>query len=278
MKLKKILFIISISLIMFISLNVNVYADMGPKPKTIINITGIEGKYVAAFASKKAYGPNFDYQFWCDNYKDSEYNYIQYNPIMEYSDEDGFKWITTYYICEGESEIGFYYYRPKEFKLIIYKDDKLYKVTDIINCYAFTSKYEINFNANNQTIKIKNTYPYFKEILLFILRLSITFAIEIGLFFLFRLYTKRNIFVVGITNIITQVLLNIILNLELYFNGSLSAIFLYILLEFLILIIEPIIYVIFTRNKNKFLVLLYGILANILSFVIGGILLTFITI
>lgn len=278
MKLKKVLLIISITLIIFISINIPVQADMGPKPKTIINITGIEGEYVAAFASKEAYGPNFDYQFWCDNYKDSEYNYLKYNPIMEYSDEDGFKWITKYYKCEGESEIGFYYYRPKEFKLVIYKDDKLYKVTDIINCYAFTSKYEINFNANNQTIKIKNTYPYFKEILLFILRLSITLAIEIGLFFLFRLYTKRNILVVGITNIITQVLLNIILNLELYFNGSLSTILLYIILEVFILIIEPIIYIIFTRNKNKFLVLLYGILANILSFVIGVILLLCITI
>lgn len=278
MKLKKVLLIISITLIIFISMSIPVQADVGPKPKTIINIAGIEGEYVAAFASKEAYGPNFDYQFWCDNYKDSEYNYIKYNPIMEYSDGDGFKWITTYYKCEGDSEIGFYYYRPNIFKLVIYKDDKLYKVTDEIECYAFTSKYEINFNANNQTIKIKNTYPYFKEVLLFILRISITLAIEIGLFIIFRLYTKRNILVVGITNIITQVLLNIILNLELYFKGSLSTILLYILLEVIILIIEPIIYIIFTRNKNKFLVLLYGILANILSFVIGVLLLLCITI
>lgn len=278
MKLNKVLLIFIISLIIILTVNIPIQADMGPKPKTIINITGIEGEYVAAFASKKANGPNIDYQQWCEYFKDNESFYIKYNPIMEYSDEDGYKWITTYFKCEGKSEVRFNYYRPKEFKLVIYKDDKLYKVTDEINCYAFTSKYEINFNESNQTIKIKNTYPYFKEILLFILRLSITLAIEIGLFFLFRLYTKRNILVVGITNIITQVLLNIILNLELYFNGSLSAILLYILLEFIILIIEPIIYVIFTRNKNKFLVLLYGILANILSFIIGAILLTFITI
>lgn len=278
MKLKKFLFIISISLIMFISLDVNVYADMGPKPKTIINITGIEGEYVAAFAAKNASGPNFDYQSWYKAYQEGYNHHIDYNPIMEYSDEDGYKWITTYYKCEGDSEISFNYYRPDIFKLVIYKDDKLYKVTDVIECYAFTSKYEINFNDNNQTIKIKNIYPYFKEVLLFILRISITLAIEIGLFFLFRLYTKRNILVVGITNIITQLILNVVLNVYLYFCGSLSALFVYFYLEIFILLIETNVYLIFTRNKNKFLVLLYGILANILSFVIGAILLAYITI
>ena len=130
----------------------------------------------------------------------------------------------------------------------------------------------INFEVYsiiNKEIKIKNTYPYYKEVIEFILRLAITLAIEIGLYFLFRLHTKRNFKIVMIVNIATQLLLNIIINLGTFYQGELYALIILILCEMAIFILEPIIYIILMRKKNKLLIALYGIIANVLSFAIG---------
>lgn len=247
------------------------FADTGPKPSIYIKIEGIEGKYVAGFAAKETLGPNFDYE----SYKEGYYDYLQYNPIMEYKDEEGFKWITRYYECEDDFEISFTYYAPEVFKLIIYKDGKLYSSTKSIEKYAYASYYTIDFNTNtiiennNIEYEINNTYNYGKEILNLILRIILTLLIEFILFFLFRLYTKHNFKVVLITNLITQILLNIILNLKYYYDGLLSAYAILILLEIGILILETIVYKIFLKDKSKLLITIYPIIANILSFIIG---------
>lgn len=247
-------------------------ADMGPKPSIYITIKGIEGNYTAGFASLEAYGPNFDYEYYKEHEKDQ---YLEYNPIMEYKDEEGFKWITKYYECEGETDISFTYYAPDVFKLIIYKDGKLYSATKSIEKYAYAAYYTIDFASssnienNTQNYAIKNSYNYTKEILNLILRIVLTLIIEFALFFIFRLYTKHNFKVVLITNLITQILLNIILNTYYYYNGQISSYFILILLELGILIVETIIYELFLKDKNKICITLYPIISNISSFIIG---------
>ena len=79
--------------------------------------------------------------------------------------------------------------------------------------YAYATYYEIDFSTGTITtpedITIKKTYNYGGEILGFIVRVTITLIIEIGFFFLTHLFTKHNFKVVVITNVITQLLLNI---------------------------------------------------------------------
>lgn len=265
-----------ILMFLFISFNTTVNADMGPKPSIHIKITGIEGDYVVAFAATNAYGPNFDYESYSEMIENNEgYYFLQeYNPIMEYYDNEGFKWITHYSICNGEDEVSFTYYRPEIFKLVIYKNDELYKVTDAIDCYAFNSYYKMDFS--NEKIKIYNTYQYHIEILKLLFRIVLTLAIEVGLFLLFKLYTKRNLLVFIFVNIITQIGMNICLNITSYFNGGLYAIFLLFICEVVIILLEPILYLIFMKEKNKWIIILYGIIANILSFVLGLIILLYI--
>ena len=64
MKIKKLLLLLTLSLVIFISCSISVNADMGPKPAIYIDIVGIEGEYVAAFVAKEARGPNMDYEDW----------------------------------------------------------------------------------------------------------------------------------------------------------------------------------------------------------------------
>lgn len=275
--MKKIKIIFSVIVFIFLfSITTNVDADMGPKPASYVTIKGIEGDYVACFAAKEAWGPNFDYEAWIEY----EMDYLQYNPIMEYKDDEGFKWITHYYECSGEDEISFTYYCPNEYKIVIYQNGQFLIATEALEMYAFATYYEIDFSTGTvttpQDIKVTKTYDYFGEVLNLIIRIVLTLAIEIGLFYLFRLYTKRNFMVVLIVNLITQIFLNVAVNISLYNSGSLNALFLLFGLEFIILIVEFIAYQILLKDKKRWAIILYPILANIFSFICGVIIFNFI--
>ena len=275
--MKKIKIIFSVIVFIFLfSITTKVDADMGPKPASYVTIKGIEGDYVACFAAKEAWGPNFDYEAWIEY----EMDYLQYNPIMEYKDDEGFKWITHYYECSGEDEISFTYYCPNEYKIVIYQNGQFLIATEALEMYAFATYYEIDFSTGTvttpQDIKVTKTYDYFDEVLNLIIRIVLTLAIELGLFYLFRLYTKRNFMVVLIVNLITQIFLNVAVNISLYNSGSLSALFLLFGLEFIILIVEFIVYQILLKDKKRWAIILYPILANIFSFICGVIIFNFI--
>lgn len=265
--MKKMLIVFFLIIMTFL-ININISADMGPKPASFVTIKGIEGEYVACFAAKKADGPNIDYETWL-----LYHDYIEYNPIMEYEDEEGFKWITRYYECNGETEISFTYYCPEEYKIVIYQNDEFLIATEAIEMYAFSTYYEIDFSTgsaiNVHDITIIRTYNYSSEIINLIVRIILTLVIEIGLFFLMRLYTKRNFNVVLLTNLLTQIFLNIMVNIRLFNSGSLSAIILLFSLEVLILIFEALVYQVFLKDKNRIIIVLYSIIANALSFGCG---------
>ena len=201
-----------------------VNADMGPKPASYITIKGIEGDYVACFAAQNAFGPNIDYEMWLE-YQDESWTQ-EYNPIMEYKDEEGFKWLERYYTCHDESKISFTYYCPDIYKIVIYQNDELYMATEALEMYAYATYYEIDFSTGTintpKDIKVTNTYDYLGEILGLLFRIVATLAIEIGVFYLFRLYTKRNLNVVLIINLITQIFLNVAVNVINYTSGILT--------------------------------------------------------
>ena len=254
-----------------------VNADMGPKPASYITIKGVEGDYVACFAAQNAFGPNINYEMWLE-YQDESWAQ-EYNPIMEYQDEEGFKWIERYYTCHDESKISFTYYCPDIYKIVIYQNDELYMATEALEMYAYATYYEIDFSTGTintpKDIKVTNTYDYLGETLGLLFRIVATLAIEIGVFYLFRLYTKRNLNVVLIINLITQIFLNVAVNVINYTSGILSAILLLFLLEFIILIVEFIAYQILLKDKNRFLIILYPIIANLLSFGLVFVILTY---
>ena len=101
------------------------------------------------------------------------------------------------------------------------------------------------------------------------IRVVLTLALEIGLFYLFRLYTKWNFRVVVIVNLITQIALNVAVNIMQFFSGALAAIFLLFVLEFEILMVEFIAYQILFKDKKRWKILLYPVLANAISFACG---------
>ena len=176
-------------------------------------------------------------------------------------------------MCNGEEEISFTYYCPSVYKIVIYQNNEFLIATDALEMYAYSTYYEIDFSSgtivSKDNIKVTNTYDYFKEISNLVIRVILTLAIEIGIFYLFRLYTKRNFYVVLIVNLLTQIFLNVTVNVTLYTSGSLSAMLLLFSLEFIILLIELIAYQMLLKDKKRWVIIIYSLVANILSFGCG---------
>ena len=82
---------------------------------------------------------------------------------------------------------------------------------------------------------------------------------------LFKIKQKDQLVYIAIVNTITQIGLNILLNIINFYKGQWAFVFYYVLLEIAIIIIEAIFY----RKKLQKIALPYACIANVLSFVFG---------
>lgn len=95
----------------------------------------------------------------------------------------------------------------------------------------------------------------------------------IALLFGFR--AKKQLLIIGAVNIVTQPILNILLNVINYNQGSMMFVFHYVWMEALVFLIEAVVYSAFlhkyssTKPTKKWLVPLYALSANAVSFGIG---------
>lgn len=290
--------IVSLSVFMaiftlFMSTSVVVHADTGPKPDMQIEICNLpKSDYIVAYATKyKEYmgphhsfipGDTSDKHYGETNFGDVEDLTIVYNNVTL---PEGWYLcdISSFYSNSTDLLIKSGYMWPTEFILIIYdKVSNEYYLTEETKTYAFHSyfKYDMNDYKNTsitleKKIVLEKSYKYGKEILTFMLRLLITLGIELLLALLFK-FDKKSFVIIAITNAVTQIGLNIALNLTAYFNGkSVFYIYYYILIELLIVVVEAVVYrLLCKRGKDgtKKWIISYAILANVLSFVIGVIL------
>ena len=180
-----------------------------------------------------------------------------------HKDNEGYRWIGEYFECNGKEEISLRIYFEEDFKVIIYKDNQLYKVSDKLDFYSYDSYYKIDLSSNDMIVK--NSYNYFGNILLLIFRIVLVLSVEIGLLFLLKMYTKRNFIVTLILNVIGQLFLNIYVFISLYFNGTSSGIFTLLLVGLQVFIVQFIAYQFLLKKKHRLLIILYPILASVIS-------------
>lgn len=260
-------------LMLVFSVQTSVSADMGPKPFVTVEIIGLEdANYTATLISKEATGPYSNY----DEYLEYEDYWLEYDPIMEYEDIDGYRWVGIHWEMQGNGEFSWSYYPPNDFKVLIMTEEGQYYTTNVLERYAFGSYYKVDVSeAINGELDaviivddVEQNYNYSKEIVSFVIRLILTIVIEIGIALLFGFRKKPYILTILIVNLITQIFLNAILNITTYYSGQFTAIALFIFTEFIVLMIELIFYVsYFKTQKSK--AVFYTILANLISFVAG---------
>lgn len=122
--------------------------------------------------------------------------------------------------------------------------------------------------------------PWWRQPVLVCLRLALTLVIE-GLVFLLCGYrTKRSWLVFLCTNLVTQLFVNLAILFLAGPFGNMHAVgqvflFIYLPMEVLVLVVEIIAYRKLLREKDKLTATISAIAANLLSWLLGGLLLTY---
>lgn len=299
-------------------------ADTGPKPSVRVTFEnmGNELCYGTLLSKTPSTGPA---RAW-DGTEDGKYIYegadeAVWRAFTEFKDEDGFYFLQWFWRADENKALNWTYYPPQTFKILLYYPDRATKsgaadnsagggtgdsettaasgafcVSDVLKRYAFHSYYFVNMrNVQSETIgtiaKISATqsYDYSAEILGFFVRFIVTLGVETLLALAFGLRTKRAFLTVLAANSVTQVALNILLNVQLHFNNVYEVFPLYFFAELLVFVAEAALYCfILGKRKNggengsadenggkaaivysKKRLILYALTANLISFCIG---------
>ncbi|MGD9605374.1 MAG: hypothetical protein AB7V00_04400 [Bacilli bacterium] len=273
MKPLKIMLLIFLSLLLTSTFSLTVNADVGPKPFVNMEIIGMgDQTYTATLISKEASGPNFFYE----DYLEFGDPWMDYHPIMEYEDSEGYRWIGQHWELSGDDEFSWSYYPPDNFKLIIMTDNDIIFTTGVLERYAFGSYFQADVSSavdgvisNLKIIEaVTPNYDFLKEIAAFMFRLLLTLAIEVGIALLFGFRKKKELYAIFFVNIITLVFLNAMLNITTYYHGEFLAVAFYIIGELIVFIVESVFYV-FYFYEHRLKAFLYGLIANISSFAAG---------
>lgn len=284
-------------------------ADMGPKPSVNIELNCIddgEEYYATLLSQNPLNGPYIAFEKMKSDYEEEKTkgNYEEYdsfddffldsfgteedlnilNLLSEFDDPDNFYLIDWYRKCSGSTTLYFGYYPPSTFKVLLYfvRENK-FVVSQICEQYAFSNYYKMDVNINEiiasgttEPISVSKNYNYTREILLLIARIIITIVIELALALSFKYRTKKALVCIGVTNLFTQIILNVLLNIKKYKQGWLAFVFTYLGVELIACIIESITYAFCAKkyvfgeeNKSVGKAIGYAIVANVISFGVG---------
>lgn len=294
--MKKLKRLILISLLFALNFAVFANADTGPKPSVRINFEnlGDELCYGTLLSETDSYGPS---SAWDGTEEDARYNDNQYydwseldyetwKAFVEYEDTDGFYFLQEGWRVDETKELAWTYYPPAKFKILLYfPESDSFAVSGIYERYAFDSYFTVDMSgieinavdyneelSNNNNLYAEKSYDYFDEIMSLIGRIVITIAIEVGIALLFGFGSKKTLIFITAVNAVTQIILNVLLNLINYKSGQMAYVAFYVMAELAIIVFEAVSYSIFLRilgEDKKVLPVVYAVVANAVSFGAG---------
>ncbi len=291
-----IIFILAISIISF-SITL---ADTGPKPTSYIEITGIDEDYYFDLLIEYDYEVPILSSLEIQEQLSWEYYSDIYPTVLNgYQDDDGFASYTLYTSMPhtisqldnpDEYLIG-YFSAPSVFKIVIVTESNEIYISDIINKTYFSASFVFDISLNSISEEehtsyvydgdnyfdvyynvgdVNQGYPIIQMIIFAIVGLIVTLIFEIGILYLFKYRNHRTFKIVFYTNIATQLFLNLFIIFSYYIWYIIIDSFgLLIIGEFLVFMIEIVIYSYFIKENHKVNMSLYAIIANAASFVLG---------
>ncbi len=274
--MKKLWLLVNIVLIVIILFTSIAGADVGPKPSLEIIVRGMDTD-----------------KYWLDLLvtDDANFSWLEIteeerkkvSKLIEYRDEDGFHpalLVGTKVPLSGDlkgekQKDGSYLHLfgyvgvPDIFKIVILKKDGTLIISEKIERKQFQSVVE--FDIKN--LKTAEKIPWCNISIGFLIRLALTLLIEIFIAIMFGFTLKKSLKIILITNIITQVILNILVFSSDITGGLFAAIITFILAEIFIVIAEVIVYLNLLTQKSKLRRLIYAVSANLVSLSAGFMLL-----
>ena len=276
--LRKVLSLL-ICLILVLNLPVTAKADIGPKPSVRITFTGIEGEtyYGTLLSERRSTGPATAWDGY-EEYRDwkPESEKSIWEKFIAYEDTDGYYFLQEWWDCSETNQLNWTYYPPTPFKILLYfpETDSFY-VSDIYERYAFDSYFSVDLSEySTSPITARQSYDYTWEVISLVARIVLTISLELAIALLFGYREKKALGFLAIVNVITQVVLNVALNIINYRSGSMGFTFAFICMEILVFAIEAITYkAVLHRYSEKEKVnrrgVTYALVANTASFAIG---------
>jgi hypothetical protein len=268
-------------------------ADMGPKPSVVIDFEGLSGEsyYVTLLSSTPSTGPysalsflkqdnpSIDEKEW---YYGDEKDYPIYLRFLEYQDTDGYYFLQYFQNCSETHQFSWTYYPPPDFKILLYFPEKdSFVVGGPVERYAFSSYFsatvlqEVRSNTEYyDNMDISRSYDYSGEMLSLAARIVLTIAVEMLIALLFVFRKKKQLVFILMVNLVTQIALNIALNIINFNYGSMAFVFAFVLLELAVFIIEAILYTGFLGKLGETILpkwkpITYALVANVVSFAVG---------
>ena len=278
---KNMKFLTSCLLIMFLFPQL-VSADSGPKPSVNITFENMSDElcYGTLLSEDESTGPA---SVWNGNENDIWDNGLDreiWQAFVDYEDADGYYFLQWGWQVNETKELVWGYYPPSPFKILLYyPESDTFIVSGIYERYAFDSYFTVDMSGVTDEITATKSYDYSVEIVSLLCRIVLTILLELGVAWLFGFRSKKQIGVILGINLVTQVVLNVLLNLINYKNGAFAFIFYYIEFEFIVFAIEAVVYAILLKRISEEKIstgeaVCYAFVANIVSFVAGGVIAT----
>ena len=222
------------------------FADTGPKPSAAFTFTGMpdEDYYVTMLAEVDHYGPHRIYQegddlpYVLEAGRDDP-AYPAWQKLVDYKDADGYYFLDDLFEqCHGDDEASWHYFPPERFKLLLYfPESDTFLCSTVTERYAFDSVYRLDLGGKSPaeiaalTLTDPNGNPLpsgrddetaigevtldksdgtHQQIIGFFGRLGITLVIELALAWGWKYRKGSQLLFIGIVNLITQCLLNVL--------------------------------------------------------------------
>ena len=264
-------------IMVFAMFPITAHADTGPKPSVRINFEnmGEEVCYGTLLSKTDSTGPS---SAW-DGNPEHIYNYDLdmdiWQAFVDYEDADGYFFLQEGWLCSESKELNWTYYPPSSFKILLYYPElDTYTVSGIYERYAFDSYFRVTMDGLEIKSVDDKAYDFTWELISLACRVVVTIALELAIALLFVLRQKKLIMTILGVNVVTQIGLNVALNIINYNRGAYMFVFCYVLLEILVFIVEAVAYTVLFRKGSepqisKKRTVSYALIANIVSF-IGG--------
>ncbi len=287
---KKMIFSIICIVILIAAFSVTANADMGPKPSVRITFEslGDELCYGTLLSKNKSTGPasvydgEIDYAVHSGNYDWANLDYETWKTFVEYKDSDGYYFLQEGWRVDETKSLAWTYYPPSSFKILLYfPESNTFITSGIYETYAFDSYFTINMSDMSDILIAEKSYDFTWELISLFARIVFTIVLEIGIAILFGYKNRKQLLIISCVNITTQIILNVLLNIINYLNGSLAFTAFYILFELIVFAIEAGIFS-YTLNrydekaKKRYIPVIYALVSNALSFGTGFLIAKFI--
>lgn len=280
----KVLFIL-LSAIMFLGVLApkKVYADTEPKPSVTVTVKNFGTECYGTVLSKKdSYGPwSVDNPLMVSNREVDLESTNASNAIKEFveNNDDYYYLNNLYYMNCEKNNFSWTYYVPNDFKILIYYPETgIISITNPMTRYAFNSYYVVDGDlVKEDKLRLNGTYRGDGLEILF--RVFLTISIELFIAIVFFKYSNgKSIGYLFSINVVTQFILNIVVDKVIYPKETFGAIGVIIFGELIVFTIEMILDSMYlprlsgdTKEGAKRKALFYGFIANLSSLILGEI-------